>query len=140
MSLNVSWRSVVVAAGVLMAAVGGAAALNAVPAADAQQPSPTSTGVLSNFVVNASNGYSNLPEFSGSGDGVVGAACTGASPRSGPNIPAQVITTLRTDLTYLRILHNTGTPLTGDVRINCVLEVETTPQGAATLQQLQAAG
>jgi hypothetical protein len=140
MSLNVSWRSVVVAAGVLMAAVGGAAALTAVPAADAQQPSPTSTGVLSNFVVNASNGYSNLPEFSGSGDGVVGAACTGASPRSGPNIPAQVITTLRTDLTYLRILHNTGTPLTGDVRINCVLEVETTPQGAATLQQLQAAG
>lgn len=140
MSLNVSWRSVVVAAGVLMAAVGGAAALSAVPAADAQQPSPTSTGVLSNFVVSASNGYSNLPEFSGSGDGVVGAACTGASPRSGPNIPAQVITTLRTDLTYLRILHNTGTPLTGDVRINCVLEVETTPQGAATLQQLQAAG
>ena len=140
MSLNVSWRSVVVAAGVLMAAVGGAAALSAVPAADAQQPPPTSTGVLSNFVVNASNGYSNLPEFSGSGDGVVGAACTGASPRSGPNIPAQVITTLRTDLTYLRILHNTGTPLTGDVRINCVLEVETTPQGAATLQQLQAAG
>jgi hypothetical protein len=84
----------------------------------------TSTGVISNLLVLATNGDSNLPEFSGSNDGVLGVACTGASPRSGPNIPAQVVTQLRPDLTYLRILHNTGTPLNGTVRINCVLEVE----------------
>ncbi|HEX2373672.1 MAG TPA: hypothetical protein VHO93_06795 [Actinomycetota bacterium] len=87
----------------------------------------TSTGVISNFPVLATNGHSNLPEFSGSGDGVLGVACTGASPRGGPNIPAQVITQLRSDLTYLRILHNNGTPLDGTVRINCVLEVESGP-------------
>jgi hypothetical protein len=87
----------------------------------------TSIGVISNFPVLATNGHSNLPEFSGSGDGVLGVACTGASPRGGPNIPAQVITQLRSDLTYLRILHNNGTPLDGTVRINCVLEVESGP-------------
>ena len=138
MSFHASWRSLAVAASMSAAAIGGAVVVGALPAAEAQQPPPTFTGVLSNFVVHASNGYSNLPEFSGSGDGVLGAACTGASPRSGPNIPAQVITTLRSDLTYLRILHNTGTPLTGDVRINCVLEVEATPEGSATLDRLQA--
>jgi hypothetical protein len=139
MPLNKSWRAIVVAAGVVAAAVGGGAAVAAIPGAGAQQPGSSFTGVFS-IVVHASNGYSNLPEFSGSGDGVLGVACTGASPRSGPNIPAQVITTLRPDLTYLRILHNTGTPLTGDVRINCVLESEPSPEGAATLEQLQALG
>jgi hypothetical protein len=90
----------------------------------AKAQTPTVTGVVSNLPVQATNGFSNLPEFSGSGDGVVGVSCTGATPRSGPNIPAQVVTELRTDLTYLRILHNSGTPLTGTVEINCVLEVE----------------
>jgi hypothetical protein len=80
------------------------------------------------------NGFSNLPEFTGSGDGVVGAACTGASPQSGQNIPAQVITQLRVDLTHMRILHNDGTPLNGTVRVNCVLEV----RGGQALTQLPA--
>jgi hypothetical protein len=137
MSLSVSWRSCVIGTGALAAVVAGGLAVSVLPAADAQQPPLTATGVASNILVSVTNGNSNLPEFSGSGDGVVGVACTGANPRTGPNIPAQVITTLRTDLTYLRILHNTGTPLTGDARINCVLEVEATPQGSATLQRLQ---
>ena len=136
MSLHASWRTFAIATAVVATAVGGGAALSVVPGAGAQPTAP-STGVFS-IVVHASNGYSNLPEFSGSGDGVLGVACTGASPRSGPNIPAQVVTTLASDLTHLRILHNTGTPLTGDVRINCVMETEPTQEGAATLGQLQA--
>ena len=90
----------------------------------AQAQTPTFTGVVSNLPVLATNGFSNLPEFSGSGDGVVGVACTGATPRGGRNIPAQVVTELRTDLTYLRIMHNDGRAMNGTVRINCVLEVE----------------
>jgi hypothetical protein len=138
MSFNLSRRSRIAAVAIVTAALASGFAASVLPAANAQEPPPTTTGVLSNFPVRASNGFSNLPEFSGSGDGVVGAACTGATPTGGANIPAQVITNLQTDLTHLRILHNNGTPLTGDVRINCVLEVEATAEGAATLQQLQA--
>jgi hypothetical protein len=125
---------------VAVAVLAGALGMSALPSADAQEPPPTVVGVLSNFPVAASNGFSNLPEFSGSGDGVVGAACTGATPRSGtPNIPGQVVTELRQDLTYLRIMRNDGLPITGTVRINCVLEVEATPEGNAVLDRLQQA-
>ena len=90
--------------------------------------------------VNATRQGSNLPEFSGSGDGVVGAACTGAVPRSGNQIPGQVVTELRPDLTYLRIMRNDGRAITGTVRINCVLEVLDAPAGNAALGRLQQAG
>ena len=138
MSLNLSWRSCVIAVAVLTAALAGGIAVSVLPAADAQTTTHL-TSVLSNFSVGAINGYSNLPEFSGSGDGVRGVACTGAAPRTGPDIPAQVVTTLRTDLTYLRILHNNGTPLTGSVLINCVFDVLPTAEGSATMQRLQEA-
>lgn len=137
MSFNLSRRSGVIAVITVAAALAGALAASMLPAANAQEPPPTVTFVLSNFPVRATNGFANLPEFSGSGDGVVGAACTGATPLGGGNIPAQVVTNLRTDLTHMRILHNNGTPLTGDVRVNCVLEVEVTPEGTATLHRLQ---
>jgi hypothetical protein len=103
------------------------------------QPEPeTFTSVISNLLVPADNGFSNLPEFSGSGDGVLGAECTGASPLSGSSrLPAQVITQLRTDLTYLRIFNHLGTPVTGDVRVNCTLTVEqTAPQTVAKVKEL----
>jgi len=105
--------------------------------AGAQQEPQTATGVISNLLVPVTNGFSNLPEGSGAGDGVVGVTCTGASPRSGVNIPAQVVTQLQQDFTFLRILRNNGTPLNGDVRINCALEV-TVPAGQQTLARLQA--
>jgi hypothetical protein len=130
-----SWRRVAV---VCLVALAGTLVVTALPSADAQQPPPTEVGVLSNFAVAASNGFSNLPEFSGSGDGVVGVACTGATPRSGTiNIPGQVVTELRSDLTYLRIIRPDGVALTGNVRINCVVEVVATPEGSATLRQLE---
>jgi hypothetical protein len=136
MSFSLSWRRLALAL-VLLIALAGTLAVSGLPGADAQQPPPTMVGVLSRFPVVASNGFSNLPEFSGTADGVVGAACTGATPRGGPDIPAQVVTDLQQDLTQLRILHNNGQPLTGTVRINCVLEVEATPGGTATLARLQ---
>jgi hypothetical protein len=106
--------------------------------ATAQAPPDTFTDVISNLLVPVSNGFSNLPEFTGSGDGVLGAECTGASPLSGSTkLPAQVITQLRTDLTHLRILNHLGTPVTGDVRVNCTLTVEvTSPQTVAKVKEL----
>jgi hypothetical protein len=50
-----------------------------------------------------------------------------------------VVTELRTDLTYLRIMRNDGLAITGDVLLNCVMEVEDNATGAATLSRLQAA-
>jgi hypothetical protein len=135
-SVSLSSKRLVVA--ILVAAVAGVLGAAAMPRADAQEP-PVATGVISNFPVTATNGFSNLPEFSGSGDGVLGVACTGATPRSGNLIPGQVVTELRTDLTYLRIIRNDGAAITGTVRINCVLEVEATPEGTAALERLQQA-
>ena len=126
-------RLAVLVLGLAVLALAGSLAVSWPRPAGAQ--AATTTGVISNLDVLATNGRSNLPEFSGSNDGVLGVACTGATPRSGPNIPAQVVTELRPDLTYLRILHNTGTPLNGTVRINCVLEV----QSGATLLKLRSA-
>jgi hypothetical protein len=102
----------------------------------AQAQVPTATVVLSNFEVFVSNGHTSLPEFSGTDDGVVGAACTGSFPRTGPNIPAQVVTALRADLTHMRILHSTGSPLNGTVQVNCVLEVEVGEPAASSLRAL----
>jgi hypothetical protein len=130
-----SWRLILAGAVVLLV---GTLGVSALPSADAQVPPPTVTGVLSNFPVTASNGFSNLPEFSGSGDGVVGVACTGAAPRGGRRIPGQVVTELRPDLTYLRIIRNDGMAITGDVLINCVFEVEAEAANA-TLGRLQQA-
>jgi hypothetical protein len=137
MSFRLSSRRVTLAALVVAAAV--ILGVTALPSADAQQPTPTVVVVLSNFPVTATNGFSNLPEFSGAGDGVVGVACTGATPRSGNQIPGQVVTELRQDLTYLRIIRNDGRAITGNVQINCVIEAEANSQGDVTLRQLQQA-
>lgn len=139
MSSKLSRRRGAIAGIIAAAAVAGGVAVSVLPAANAQTPPDTAVGILSNFPVAASNGFANLPEFSGTGDGVVGAACTGATPTSGRNIPAQVVTHLGTLLTNMRILHNNGTPLTGTVRVNCVLQVELGPTGQATLHKIQQA-
>jgi hypothetical protein len=67
----------------------GILGVSALPSADAQEPPPTVTGVVSDFPVTVINGLSNLPEFSGSGDGVVGVACTGAAPRGDSEFPGR---------------------------------------------------
>jgi hypothetical protein len=131
-------RATVFALLALLALLLAGVALTTQRRAAAQQPPDTFTSVISNLVVPAQNGFSNLPEFSGSGDGVLGAECTGASPLSGSTrIPAQVVTQLRTDLTHLRIFNHLGVPISGDVRVNCTLTVQTTaPQTVAKVKEL----
>jgi hypothetical protein len=97
-------------------------------------------GVLYGFPVLATNGYANLPEFSGSGDGVLGVSCDGASPISGSVVPAIVITRLDPDLTRMRIASwGTNTPaVNGTVAVTCTLEVATGTAAAAGMHALQA--
>jgi hypothetical protein len=138
MSTILPGRATVLALLTLLALLLAGLAVTTQRGATAQQQPETFTSVISNLVVPVSNGFSNLPEFSGSGDGVLGAECTGASPRSGSTkMPAQVITQLRTDLTHLRIFNHLGVPITGDVRVNCTLTVEVTaPQTVAKVKEL----
>ena len=122
MSVSLTKRWIALAVGLLIAAAAGAIAVSTIPSASAQEPAST-TFVLSGIPVLVTNGFATLPEFSGAGDGVLGAACTGASPLGGSaNVPAQVVTELRTDLTHMRILRSNGTTITGTVRVNCVLD------------------
>jgi hypothetical protein len=138
MSTILPRRATVLALLALAALLLAGLALTTQRRATAQQQPETFTSVISNLVVPVSNGFSNLPEFSGSGDGVLGAECTGASPLSGSTrMPAQVITQLRTDLTHMRIFNHLGAPITGDVRVNCTLTVEVTaPQTVAKVKEL----
>jgi hypothetical protein len=126
------------AAAALLAVLALAATLVAGNRAEAQT-STTRVGVLSNFRVLAdANGYSNLPEFSGQGDGVIGMQCSGAAPLGGPRAPGQVITNLRFDLTHLRVLTAQGAPLSGEVVINCT-SMTSNNQTAARLEAFAAA-
>jgi hypothetical protein len=96
--------------------------------------------VLQNVPVLATNGNANLPEFTGSGDGVLGVSCDGASPLGGSVVPAIVITRLDADLTRMRIASwGTGTPaVNGTVSVTCTMDVAAGTTAAAGLQTLQA--
>jgi hypothetical protein len=73
-------------------------------------------------------------------DGVFGMACTGDAPLSGTaKIPGQVVTHFGVNDTQLRIVQTNGVALTGTVRLSCVIEVDLTPEGAATMDRLRAA-
>ena len=97
-------------------------------------------GVLQSIPVLATNGNANLPEFSGSGDGVLGVSCDGASPLGGGVVPAIVITRLDADLTRMRIASwGTGTPaVNGTVSVTCTIEVTSGTPAASGLRALQA--
>jgi hypothetical protein len=141
-SLSVRVRRILLAALIAAGLIVTAAIL--LPPADRAEASHRAgehVGVLSNFRVNATNGYSNLPEFSGQGDGVIGAQCSGAAPLGGDRIPAMVVTNLRYDLTYLRVLNAKGQPLSGEVVINCTVYTRGAGAGttAAKLEQYAAA-
>jgi hypothetical protein len=133
-SFNLSWRRVALACVLLMVAA-AVLALRSSPGADAQEPA-SATFVGSGIPVTPSNGFATLGAGSGSNFGILGIACTGAAPRSGNRIPSQVVTELRPDLTYLRIMRNDGLAITGTVQINCVLEVELTPLGTQAAERL----
>jgi hypothetical protein len=133
MSPILSWRRVV-SVFVLLLAVAGLVAARSLPGADAQEPGG-STFVFSNIVVTASNGNVVLADL-GQIDGVLGIACTGASPRSGNLIPGQVVTELTVNDTRLRVIRNDGAAITGTVRINCVIEFGSFAEGEAAADRL----
>jgi hypothetical protein len=128
MSLTLPWRRVAFALVLLMAAA-GILALRSSPDVDAAQTQSAGphTFVYSNLLrTPGSGGHLVMPEL-GEADGVVGVACTGASPRVGNAIPGQVVTQLGPADTRLRVLRNDGTAITSQVRLNCVIEFSSIP-------------
>jgi hypothetical protein len=139
MSFSLSWRRVAVACALLMAAA-AAFAFRSSPDADAQEPPLSATFVFSSIPVTPSNGQASLGAGTGTNDGVLGIACTGAAPRGGtPRIPGQVVTQLGSTATLLRVIQYNGVMVTGNVLINCVIEVEVTPEGTRTVERLREA-
>jgi hypothetical protein len=128
MSLTLSWRRVAFVLVLLMAAA-GILALRSSPDVDAAQTQTAGphTFVYSNLLRTPdSGGHLVMPEL-GQADGVAGVACTGAYPRAGNGIPAQVVTQLGSADTRLRILRNDGAAITSPVRLNCVIEFTSIP-------------
>jgi hypothetical protein len=95
------------------------------------------TLVISDLTVVPNNGHVTFPPSSGGDAGTLGVACTGARPRSGANIPGQVVTTLDSDATRLRVIRNTGTAISGvSVAVNCVVQVEVGSAAESRFRQL----
>jgi hypothetical protein len=112
----------------LVAALAAAAAL--VGARNAKAQVATQRIVISNIDVLPANGHVDLGPGTGENDGTVGAACTGASPRGGPNIPVGVVTELTATSTRLRVLNQAGRTISGAVRVNCTVELVAEPTAA----------
>jgi hypothetical protein len=140
MSASLTKRWIALVVGLLMAAAAGAVAVAAMPSAGAQVPA-SETLVFSGIPVTASNGFVALGAGTGANDGVLGVACTGASPLGGSaNVPAQVVTQLGSAQTQLRILRSNGTTISGNVSVNCVVEFDLTVAAAnGTIERLKEA-
>jgi hypothetical protein len=139
MSFSLSWRRVAVACALLMAAA-AVFAFRPSPDADAQEPPVSATFVFSSIPITPSNGHASLGAGTGTNDGVLGIACTGAAPRGGTTrIPGQVVTQLGSTATLLRVIQFNGVMVTGSVFINCVVEVEVTPLGTGAVERLREA-
>jgi hypothetical protein len=134
MSFSLSWRRVALAC-VLVMAVAAVLALRSSPNAEAQEQF-SATFVFSSIPITASNGFASLGAGTGTNAGVLGSACTGAAPRSGTMIPGQVVTTLSSTATLMRIIRNDGAAITGTVFINCVMEFGSIGQGEAAADRL----
>lgn len=126
MSATLKRRGSLVAVLLLVLGLAAALATTSFRGATAQEGSDFFIVTLDETAT-ASNGNSILAfDFTplGTNPEIVSAQCTGRSPRSGPNIPAQVVTQVTAvDAFALRILHNTGKPLNGRVTVNCVVGV-----------------
>lgn len=138
MSAIQSWRRLALALTLITAlALALTVARGALPGADAQEPTEVVL-VFSGLPVTASNGFADLGPGTGTNDGTLGVSCTGASPRSGStNVPGQVVTELRADRTYLRILRTTGATVTGTVAVNCTVDFLVASEAADSMQRLE---
>jgi|Tabmets5t2r1_1033131.scaffolds.fasta_scaffold97216_1 hypothetical protein len=124
---------VMVAALVLILAAAAAVALQRPGPANAQEAQDTE--VLSGLFIDPSSGNFSFGPGTGFEDGIFGIDCSGSFPRGGPDIPAQVVTELQATQTVLRVLHNNGTPLTGEVAVNCTVWFG--PAAAPALSELR---
>lgn len=94
---------------------------------------------ISGLPVAVSNGFADLGPGTGTDGGVIGIACTGASPRSGSNlVPGQVVTELLADRTYLRIIRTTGATIIGTVAINCTVDIAVASDAEDTSERIAA--
>jgi hypothetical protein len=134
MSSILSWRRIALALGLLIAAA-SIVALRSSSGVDAAQPAGSSTFVFSNILATPTDGHFVIADL-GQVDGVLGIACTGAVPRTGGNIVGQVVTQLGLSDSRLRIMRNTGTAISGTVRINCVVEFGSIAEGQAAADRL----
>jgi hypothetical protein len=107
-----------------------AAAVALVGARNAGAQVATQTTVISNIDVLPSNGHVDLGAGTGENDGTVGAACTGAWPRAGSNIPVGVVTELTATSTRLRVTNQAGRAIGVAIRVNCTVEVVAEPTAA----------
>jgi hypothetical protein len=121
-------RPVVALTLLLVAALAAAVAL--VGARNAKAQAATQTIVISNIDVLPTNGHVDLGPGTGENDGTLGAACTGALPRGGPNIPVGVVTELTATSTKLRVINQAGRAITVAVRVNCTVELVAEPTAA----------
>jgi hypothetical protein len=115
----------------LLLVAGLAAAVALIGARDAKAQVATQTIVISSIDVLPVNGTVDLGPGTGTNDGTVGAACTGARPRSGANIPVGVVTELLEVSTRLRVLNQAGRAINVAVRVNCVVELVAEPTAAS---------
>jgi hypothetical protein len=117
-------RISVIGAALAVALLGGLFALQA-SGAGAQEPTHE-VFVFSDIRVDP-NSLGQGSVFVGTDDGVLGADCQGNSPLGGTSQhPAQVISDLRATQIAVRIFNNVGAPVSGVVRLNCSLDVDTT--------------
>jgi hypothetical protein len=117
----------------LLLVVALAAAVALVDERNAKAQAASQTIVISNIDVLPSNGHVDLGPGTGENDGTLGAACTGATPRGGPNIPVGVVTELTATSTRLRVLNQTGRAIAVAVRVNCTVELVTEPTAASRI-------
>ena len=119
----------------ILLVAGLAAAVALIGARNAKAQTATQTVVFSSISVTASNGNVDLGPGTGGNDGTVGAACTGARPRSGPNIPVGVVTELTPTSTRLRVINQAGRAITGTVFVNCVVDGPVDPMAASRISR-----
>jgi hypothetical protein len=125
-------RGSVIAAFLLVLALAAVLVSTSLSGARAQET--TFTVWIIQDQVTASNGNATIDFALEPGEAIVTASCAGSSPRSGANIPAQVVTQIVNGRAVVRILGNTGSPLNATVTVNCDIGVEG-PAAPTTLKR-----
>ena len=141
MSYLLSRRGLAVAAILTLVAAALALALATRPQpAEAQAGPAHDTEVISNIVVSTNaSGDIHLGLGSGSDD-VLGLGCNPAGPRSGGNIPGQVVSDFQAAETILRVFRVNGTVLANQaVRFTCTVDFGEgiTPAATAAANRLR---